>query len=86
VLEVKGLDVDPTRRREGIGSLLVGAAIARARERGMRRLVLRVLSTNDPARRLYERHGFELEGARREAFLLEGAYVDDLMMGIDLTR
>jgi RimJ/RimL family protein N-acetyltransferase len=30
--------------------------------------------------------GFELEGTRREAFLLEGAYVDDLMMGLDLTR
>lgn len=86
MLEVKGLDVDPARQGEGIGSLLLDAAIVRARERGMRRLVLRVLSTNAPARRLYESRGFEVEGARREAFLLDGAYVDDLMMVIDLTR
>ena len=85
VLEVKGLAVDPARQGEGVGSALLDAAIARAREQGMRRLVLRVLSGNAPARRLYESRGFEVEGARREAFLLEGAYVDDLMMGLDLT-
>lgn len=86
VLEVKGLAVDPARRGEGIGAALLDAAIGRARERGMRRLVLRVLSGNASARRLYESRDFGLEGARREAFLLEGAYVDDLMMGLDLTR
>jgi predicted nuclease with RNAse H fold len=84
VLEVKGLAVDPARRGEGIGAALLDAAIGRARERDARRLVLRVLSGNAAARRLYESRGFGLEGARREAFLLEGAYVDDLMMGLDL--
>jgi RimJ/RimL family protein N-acetyltransferase len=44
-----------------------------------------VLSTNAPARALYERYGFEVEGVLREAFLLEGVYVDDLLMGLDLT-
>ncbi|HEX4307098.1 MAG TPA: GNAT family N-acetyltransferase, partial [Solirubrobacterales bacterium] len=86
VLEVKGLAVDPARQGRGVGTALVDAAIARARERGARRLVLRVLSSNDAARRLYASRGFEVEGGRREAFLLEGAYVDDLMMGIDLIR
>jgi ribosomal protein S18 acetylase RimI-like enzyme len=86
VREVKGLAVDPARRGEGIGAALLDAAIVRVRERGARRLVLRVLSGNAAARHLYESRGFEVEGARREAFLLEGAYVDDLMMGLDLTR
>jgi L-amino acid N-acyltransferase YncA len=86
VLEVKGLAVDPARQGEGVGAALLDAAIDSARERGMRRLVLRVLSGNAGARHLYESRGFEVEGARREAFLLEGAYVDDLMMGLDLTR
>jgi ribosomal protein S18 acetylase RimI-like enzyme len=86
VAEVNGLAVDPARHGEGIGGRLVEAAIARVRERGKRRLVLRVLSTNAAARRLYERHGFQLEGRRREAFLLDGAYVDDLLMALDLTR
>jgi ribosomal protein S18 acetylase RimI-like enzyme len=85
VLEVKGLAVDPARQGEGIGTALLDEAVARARGRGMRRLVLRVLSGNAAARHLYESRGFELEGRRREAFLLEGAYVDDLMMGLDLT-
>lgn len=86
VLEVKWLAVDPDRQGEGIGATLLDAGIAIARERGTRRLVLRVLSGNAGARHLYESRGFELEGRRREAFLLEGAYVDDLMMGLDLTR
>jgi predicted nuclease with RNAse H fold len=84
VLEVKGLAVDPDRQGEGIGAALLDAAIALARDRGARRLVLRVLSGNAVARRLYEGRGFRLEGARRDAFLLDGAYVDDLMMGLDL--
>lgn len=86
VHEVKGLAVDPARQGEGVGAALLDAVIALVRERGARRLVLRVLSGNAAARRLYESRGFEVEGARREAFLLEGAYVDDLMMGLDLTR
>lgn len=86
ILEVKGLAVDPARLGEGIGGALVEAAIARARERGIRHLILRVLSGNDAARRLYERHGFEVVGTVPEAFRLEGAYVDDLTMAFDLTR
>jgi ribosomal protein S18 acetylase RimI-like enzyme len=83
---VNGLAVDPTRRGKGIGSLLLEAGIARVRDEGRRRLVLRVLSTNAAARHLYERHGFEVEGAHRQAFLLGDAYVDDLLMALDLTR
>jgi ribosomal protein S18 acetylase RimI-like enzyme len=85
VLEVKGLAVDPARRGEGVGSALLDAAIARVRGSGMRRLVLRVLSGNAGARHLYVSRGFKVEGSVREAFLLEGAYVDDLTMGLDLT-
>jgi ribosomal protein S18 acetylase RimI-like enzyme len=86
VAEVNGLAVAPDRQGEGIGARLLAAAIERSRRESVRRLVLRVLSTNPGARRLYERHGFEVEGARREAFLLEGTYVDDLLMALDLSR
>jgi ribosomal protein S18 acetylase RimI-like enzyme len=86
VVEVKGLAVDPARQGEGVGAALLDAGIAVARERGARRLVLRVLSGNAGARHLYESRGFELEGSLRQAFLLEGAYVDDLTMGLDLGR
>ncbi|MFT3866163.1 MAG: GNAT family N-acetyltransferase [Solirubrobacterales bacterium] len=86
VLIVNGLAVDPERQGEGIGGRLVAAGVERARELGARRLLLRVLSTNEGARRLYERHGFAVEGTLREVFLLSGAYVDDLFMARDLDR
>jgi ribosomal protein S18 acetylase RimI-like enzyme/predicted nuclease with RNAse H fold len=86
VLVFNGLAVDPERQGEGIGSRLLDAGIERARERGARRVLLRVLSTNDGARRLYERHGFTVEAALRGVFHLEGAYADDLFMAFDLTR
>ena len=82
---IKGLAVTPARQGEGIGSLLLAAAIERCREEGKRRLVLRVLSSNPGALRLYEGHGFVIEGVHREAFLIDGAYVDDLTMALDLT-
>jgi ribosomal protein S18 acetylase RimI-like enzyme len=83
---INGLAVDPERQGEGIGARLLEAGIERGRREGARRLVLRVLSTNDGARRLYERHGFITEGILRESFLLDGAYADDLFMAFDLTR
>jgi ribosomal protein S18 acetylase RimI-like enzyme len=83
VLEFNGLAVDPARQGEGIGGRLLEAGIERARERGARRLMLRVLSTNE-ARRLYERHGFIVEGTLRGVFLLDGDYVDDHLMALDL--
>jgi ribosomal protein S18 acetylase RimI-like enzyme len=83
-LGIKGLAVDPARRREGIAAALIEALAGRARGAGIRRLTLRVLSTNAPARALYERLGFEVEGVLREAFVLEGVLVDDLLMGLDL--
>lgn len=61
---------------------LIEALADRARGADIRRLTLRVLSTNAPARALYKRAGFEVEGVLREAFWLEGAYVDDVLMGL----
>ena len=39
----------------------------------------------DAARGLYEAAGFEVEGVLRGEFLLEGDYVDDVLMALDLT-
>jgi ribosomal protein S18 acetylase RimI-like enzyme len=86
VLEVKGLAVDPARQGEGIGTALLDAGIERARKEGRRKLMLRVLGGNDGARRLYESRGFAIEGTLRGVFLLDGSYVDDHLMALDLTR
>jgi len=84
VVTVNGLAVDPTRQRLGAGRALIGAAAAEARARGARRLTLRVLGPNAGARRLYESAGFVVEGVQRGEFLLEGEYVDDVLMALDL--
>jgi ribosomal protein S18 acetylase RimI-like enzyme len=86
VMTVRGLAVEPGRRGEGIGRRLVEAAVAAARGRGARRLTLRVLGPNAAARAVYEACGFVVEGVLREEFLLDGRYVDDVLMAVDLVR
>ena len=81
---VKGIAVSPDRQRGGVGRALMDAAVAEARARGARRLTLHVLGPNTAARRLYESTGFAVEGVRRDEFLLDGAYVDDVLMALDL--
>ena len=53
-----GMWVDPGFRGTGIGRALVDAVVAQARAARKRRLVLHVVTGNDPASRLYERAGF----------------------------
>jgi len=80
VLGIVGLAVGPGDRRQGVGSALLAAAEQHARARGARKLSLRVLGTNETALRLYERHGFRREGTLRDEFLIEGRFVDDVLM------
>jgi ribosomal protein S18 acetylase RimI-like enzyme len=85
VLRIRGLAVSTQHQGDGVGRHLVEAAVLHARARGARRLTLRVLSTNQGARRLYARCGFVVEGVQRELFLLGGRYVDDYLMALELT-
>ena len=84
VLEIGGLAVDPTRQGTGVGGRLVEAAVQECRRRGARKVTLRVLGPNTAARRLYDRCGFEAEGVLHEEFLLQGRYVDDVLMARQL--
>ena len=51
-------------------------------ELGLHRVGLRVLANNTRAIRCYERSGFTHEGRERESTFVDGAWQDDLMMGI----
>ena len=84
VRQIQGLAVADEARGRGIARALVRAAVEEARRRGARRLTLRVLGHNTPARKLYESEGFVVEGVLPEEFLLEGEYVDDVLMGRSL--
>ncbi|MDD2955865.1 MAG: ribosomal protein S18-alanine N-acetyltransferase [Oscillospiraceae bacterium] len=52
-------------RGRGVGSSLLEALVAYAREREMAFLTLEVRQSNEKARRLYARYGFEEQGLRR---------------------
>ncbi|MFC0628671.1 GNAT family N-acetyltransferase [Kribbella deserti] len=77
VYGVYGLAVSPQARGLGVGSALLTASEGEARRRGGRKICLNVLATNAPARRLYERHGYEVVGHARAEFVINGRLVDD---------
>ncbi|WP_443041620.1 GNAT family N-acetyltransferase [Streptomyces sp. B21-083] len=84
VLQIQGLAVSDEARGMGVGRLLIRAAMAEGRRRGALRLSLRVLGHNAPARKLYESEGFVVEGVQPREFLLDGEFVDDVLMGRSL--
>jgi len=84
VRQIQGLAVDEAARGRGVARALLAAACDWSAARGARRLTLRVLGHNVPARRLYESAGFTVEGVLPQEFLLDGGYVDDVLMGTAL--
>ncbi|KUN86981.1 GNAT family N-acetyltransferase [Streptomyces griseoruber] len=81
VRQIQGLAVADEARGKGVGRALVRAAVEETRRVGARRITLRVLGHNTPARKLYESEGFEVEGTLPEEMFLAGEYVDDVLMG-----
>lgn len=80
VLAINGLAVAQDARRLGVASALLEAADAEGRLRRARKISLHVHSTNAAARRLYERHGYVVEGTHPDEFLIEGSYIAALDM------
>lgn len=68
----------------GIGSALLGALLAAARDRGCAEVFLEVRADNPRARGLYLRRGFEEIGVRRGYYQPSG--VDAIVMRKDLLR
>lgn len=64
----------------GVGTELLGEAIAWARTAGISRLELGVMADNRRAIGLYEKAGFRIEGTRRRAYLIGGRSVDEHLM------
>lgn len=60
------IDVDPSFRNQGIGSALLDHVEAEARSGGCARMSLTTTTIN-PARRLYERHGFKVVETKMDA-------------------
>ncbi|MNP52873.1 Spermidine N(1)-acetyltransferase [compost metagenome] len=73
--------VHPRYQHEGIGTRLMEKMMDWAAEQGIKKLSLRVLSSNDRALKFYEKCGFEREGRLIKEFYVGGRYVDDILMG-----
>jgi len=72
-------------RGRGLGSRLLKRTIALSRRRGVEKLELQVYASNAPARRLYQKFGFEVEGRKVRGRKLDGRYDDIVLMALFLT-
>ena len=65
IVELVSMYVRPRARGRGVGEALVATVFGWAQERGAKTVHLWVTESNDHARALYERCGFELTGERQ---------------------
>lgn len=65
----------------GVATDLLGEVLRWAPTVGVTRLELSVMTTNTRAIALYKRMGFQVEGRRRRAYMINGVPVDDHFMG-----
>ncbi|WFR94131.1 GNAT family N-acetyltransferase [Rhizobium tumorigenes] len=78
------MGIVPEFRGQGLGRLLIDAALANARQLGLIRVELSVHADNSRAIALYEKVGFAPEGVLRRAVCIDGRFVDSVSMAIML--
>lgn len=66
---VLDIAVHPEYRRMGIASALVSLSIERLKEEGCRFVFLEVRASNDHAKKMYEKFGFEVLGTRKNYYV-----------------
>jgi RimJ/RimL family protein N-acetyltransferase len=72
----------PGFRGMGLGKKLMEYTIAWAKANGLEKINLDVFSNNQRAIRLYQKYGFRKEGHLRKQYVLEGEYVDEILMSL----
>jgi phosphinothricin acetyltransferase len=72
--------VERGHRGKGVGSALLGRLIDLAREHGFHKMVLSAFPGNAAGMALYSRMGFRTVGIYREQGLLDGRWVDTIIM------
>ncbi|MEO7996918.1 MAG: GNAT family N-acetyltransferase [Gemmatimonadaceae bacterium] len=85
VFEIKSLSVRATRRGEGIGVILVDAAIAYCDEHDALSVIVSTATADIGNLRFYQRRGFRMDHVVRDAFGPTTGYPEDAMVdGIPL--
>ncbi|SNR52272.1 bifunctional helix-turn-helix transcriptional regulator/GNAT family N-acetyltransferase [Halorubrum vacuolatum] len=71
-------------RGQGIGEKLLEKGSSWAREIGFEKLYNSIPATNEGAMAFLESHGWYEEAVRRDHYRIDGEYVDEVMMAVDL--
>lgn len=79
--ELLDIAIDKAHQRKGIGRKLLEAMSSLARHENMRRMVLEVRASNQPAIALYRASGFEQIGLRRDYYPAANGREDAILMG-----
>ena len=78
-----GVALDPAARGQGYGSAACRALLEYAFvDRGLHRVQLECLATNEAAIRTYKAVGFVEEGRLRESAWVRGVFVDEVIMSL----
>ncbi len=72
--------VERSYRGKGVGSALLRRLIELGREHGFHKLVLSAFPTNTGGMALYEKFGFRTVGVYKEQGMLDGRWVDTVVM------
>ena len=78
------LSIAAACQRQGYGSLLLRRLCEVTRAQGARQIFLEVRPSNAAALQLYERHGFQRVGLRREYYPAQTGREDALLLGLPL--
>ena len=72
--------VDRAWRGKGVGHVMLARLVELAREHGFHKLVLSAFPTNTGGMALYSKHGFRTVGTYQEQGMLDGKWVDTIIM------
>ncbi|QQK77705.1 GNAT family N-acetyltransferase [Salicibibacter cibarius] len=78
------LDIDigvhPDFQRKGVGKALLNHVFSWGKKNGFVKISIRVLSTNRSAIQFYISQGFKEQEMLKDEFLIDGKFVDDILM------
>jgi phosphinothricin acetyltransferase len=74
------LYIERSWRGQGVGGALLAALIERARQLGYHKMVLSAFPWNRAGMALYQKHGFRTVGTYTEQGMLDGKWVDTIIM------
>ena len=77
ISQIMNVAVDTEYRGKGYGNLLIEEFIREAKSRNLDTMSLEVRVSNEPAIKLYEKYGFEVQGRRKKYYQDNGedAYI-----------